>query len=85
MIVHLFKNVKNHSIVINTAVVRRDAGNAIVQEMEQVGAALIFRRFGQQLFLISYSSGSNAANRYSGGSNFNVPGTASGYFAHALG
>lgn len=31
--------------------VHRDAGNAIVQEMDQIGVAFLFRHFGQQLFL----------------------------------
>ena len=36
-----------------TRAVHRDAGNAIVQKMDQVGVAFLFRHFGQQLFLIS--------------------------------
>ena len=36
-----------------TRTVHRDAGNAIVQEMDQVGVALLLCHFGQQLFLDS--------------------------------
>ena len=36
-----------------TRAVHRDAGNAIVQEMDQVGVAFLLCHFGQQLFLIA--------------------------------
>ena len=36
-----------------TRAVHRDARDTVIQEMDQVGVALLFRHFGQQLFLES--------------------------------